>query len=201
MPLLASTADITDRPPASRPAPLRRGEANAGQPRAPQNGQGRPAPAAHPAPANWAQARGTQEADETKKWRQQNSARMPAARRPRTPPRGSSPPPTASGGNQTRPGGQNPTRAAKRPQLEQRDSTKRSQKVPGGCFGVRALRRLSTCNRVSSVNALFYAGPSKHGGRAGPRPPGPVVFSGSLWPSGAPGNNPTAKSERVIFVE
>ena len=45
------------------------------------------------------------------------------------PPRGSSPPPTGSGRNPTRPGGQNPTRAAKRPKLEQRDTAK---KVPEG---------------------------------------------------------------------
>ena len=57
-----------------------------------------------------------------------------------------------------------------------------------------------TKSRVAG-RELFYDGPPKQGGRAAPRPPGPVVFSGSLWPSGAPGNNPTAKSERVIFVE
>ena len=51
------------------------------------------------------------------------------------------------------------------------------------------------------LHALFYDGPPKHGGRAVPRPPVQKTFSGSLWPSGAPGNNPAAKSERVIFVE
>ena len=47
----------------------------------------------------------------------------------------------------------------------------------------------------------FYVSPPKHGGRAVPRPPVPKTFSGNLWSSGAPGNNPTAKSERVTFVE
>ena len=109
----------------------------------------------------------TQEADETKKWRQQNSARMPAARRPRTPPRGSSPPPTASGGNQTRPGGQNPTRAAKRPQLEQRDTAKKAAQGPRRLFWrTRAAQAWHPQNRaLRGANFSTTALPSTGGGQ------------------------------------
>ena len=56
-----------------------------------------------------------------------------------------------------------------------------------------------TKSRVAGP-APFYVIPPKHGGRAVPRPPGPLVFSGSLWPSGAPVRHRTMKSERVTFV-
>ena len=77
----------------------------------------------------------------------------PAARA--RPPRGSSPPPTASGGNQTRPGGQNPTRAAKRPQLEQRDTAKKAAQGPRRLFWrTRAAQAWHPQNRALRVPHL-----------------------------------------------
>ena len=92
---------------------------------------------------------------------------MPAARRPRTPPRGSSPPPTASGGNQTRPGGQNPTRAAKRPQLEQRDTAKKAAQGPRRLFWrTRAAQAWHPQNRALRVPHLSTSAlPSTGGGQ------------------------------------
>ena len=82
-------------------------------------------------------------------------------------PRGSSPPPTASGGNQTRPGGQNPTRAAKRPQLEQRDTAKKAAQGPRRLFWrTRAAQAWHPQNRaLRGANFSTTALPSTGGGQ------------------------------------
>ena len=130
------------------------------------------------------------------------SSQVRAARRPRTHPPAAAVPPHGERKEPNTPGRPQPNTGRETAQIRAaRHSEKGPERSRKSILTYACCAGLAPTKSRVAGPAPFYAGPPKYGGRAGPRPPGPVVFSGSLWPSGAPGNNRAAKSERVIFVE